>query len=102
MKKRRKKVESATCCDSTWAFGAPLESSRAMAGARTMPTTETTAITTRARPSTPEARRSASSSSPARKASTKVGTRTADRAPAASSSKRTLDTELEAWKVFPR
>ena len=54
-------------------------------------------MTARAMPSTPEARRSASRSSPARKRSTKVGTRTAESAPAAMSSKRMFETELEAW-----
>ena len=102
MKKRRKNADSAICCDSIWALGALLDRIRAMGSANTTPTTETTAMTARAMPSTPEASRSASRSSPARKRSTKVGTRTAERAPAAMSSKRMFETELEAWKVLPR
>ena len=97
MKKRRKKADSAVCCSSTWALGAPLERSRAMGVASTMPTIDTTAMSARASPRTPEASRSASASSSARNRSTKVGTSTADSAPAAMSSKRTLETELEAW-----
>ena len=54
-------------------------------------------MTASARPSTPDARRSASRSSPARNRSTKVGTSTAESAPAAMSSKRTFETELDAW-----
>ncbi len=53
-------------------------------------------------PRSPLASRSASASSPASSNVTNVGTNTAESAPAASSSKSTFDTELDAWKVFPR
>jgi hypothetical protein len=78
-------------------LGALLDRIRAIGSANTMPMIETTAMITSARPSTPPASRSASRWSSARKRSTKVGTRTAERAPAAMSSKRMLETELEAW-----
>ena len=54
------------------------------------------------RPSTPPATCSAPSSSPSSSSRTNAGTSTADRAPAASSSKSTLERELADWKALPR
>ena len=82
--------------------GAPVLSTLASHGAKIIPIAATTPSPSAATPSSPDATRSASRWSPRSRSSTKVGTRTADSAPAARSSKRTFDTELVAWKLFPR
>ena len=102
MKNQRKKVARLSCCAAIFAVGAPVVSTSAIAGAAINPITVTTPRHTSAMPRIPEARRSASGWSPASRCWTNVGTSTAESAPAASSSNRTFDTELEAWNVLPR
>ena len=96
MKNQRKKVARLSCCSAIFGSGAPAVSSSAISGREDQPDHGDDAERRPGRcPRIPEASRSASAWSPASRWSTKVGTRTAESAPAASSSNRTFETELE-------
>ena len=102
MKNQRKKVARLFCWAAISGVGAPVVSTLAICGAKASAITVTTPRPTSATPRIPEARRSVSSWSPASRWETKVGTSTAESAPAACSSNRTFDTEIVAWHVLPR
>ena len=78
------------------------EQPRELRARRRCPSTDTTPSPTSAIDSTPPATSSTRRSSPRLKWATKVGTSTADSAPAASSSNSTFETLLAAWNVLPR